>query len=113
MVSFMELSRQQLTSYARDDRLIGFITEIRAYLSRAFTEICGTQYTGGTLRVMSPVFRNSLAGQLRKIVGEGTLTDEQKRSAAAKLLDGIVVEFERGFAAVTERYTNLRAEMAK
>lgn len=112
VVPFMELSRQQLTTYARDDKLIGFITEIRSYLSRAFTEVCGTQYTGGTLRVMSPVFRNSLAGQLRKIVEEGTLSEDQKRAAAAKVLDGIVAEFQRGFAAVTESYLGLRREMA-
>jgi len=111
VILFMEASRQQLTSYAGDDPLIGFITDIRSYLSRAFTEVCGTKYTGGTLRVMSPVFRNSLAGRLRKIVAEATLTEDRKQAVAAQVLDGIVTELQCGFAAVTKRYLTLRTEM--
>lgn len=113
VIPFMELTRQQLTSYARDDALIGFITDIRSYLSRAFTEVCGTQYTGGTLRVMSPVFRNSLAGQLRKIEAEATLTDDRKKAAAVQVLDQVVTELERGSAAVTQRYLSLRTDLAR
>ena len=111
VIPFMEISRRQLTSYTRDDPLIGFITDIRSYLSRAFTEVCGTQYTGGTLRVMSPVFRNSLAGRLRKIVAEASLTEDRKQAAAAQVLDGIVTELQRGFEVVTKRYLTLRTEM--
>lgn len=113
VIPFMELSRQQLTSYARDDALIGFITDIRSYLSRAFTEVCGTQYTGGTLRVMSPVFRNSLPGRLKKMVAETTLTEDRKKAAAVQLFDEIITELERGFAAVTQRYLILRTEMTR
>jgi len=112
VIPFMELTRQQMTSYVRDDQLIGFISDIRSYLSRAFTEVCGTQYTGGTLRVMSPVFRNSLSGLLRKIVGESTLPEGAKQAAAARILDGIVNELQQGFEAVTKRYLTLRAQTA-
>ena len=113
VIPFMEMSRRQLTSYVRDDPMIGFITDIRSYLSRAFTEVCGTQDTGGTLRVMSPVFRNSLAGRLRKIAAEATLTEDGKQASSAKVLDGIVSEFQCGFEAVTKRYLTLRTEMTE
>ncbi len=113
VILFMEISRQQLTSYVRDDPLIGFITDIRSYLSRAFTEICGAHYAGGTLRVGSPVFRNSLAGRLRKIGAEASLAEDRKQAAAAQVLDGIVTEFQRGFAAVTNRYLTLSAAMTR
>ncbi len=111
VILFMEVSRQQLTSYLRDDSQVAFITEIRSYVSRALTEVCGAHYAGGTLRVASPVFRNSLAGRLKKIMTEASLTEHQKQAAAAQVLDGIVAELETSFAAVTKRYLALRGEM--
>jgi len=111
VIAFMEISRQQLTSYVREDLLIGFITDIRSYLSRAFTEVFGTHYTGGTLRVMSPVFRNTLVGQLRKLVAETALSNDRKQAAAVKLLDGIAAELQSGFAVITKRYQLLRSAM--
>lgn len=113
VILFMEISRQQLTSYVREDQLIGFVTDIRSYLSRAFTETCGAHYAGGTLRVASPVFRNSLAGRLRKIGAEASLTEDRKRVTAAQALDGIVTELQRGFGTVTKRYLTLRTEMTR
>jgi hypothetical protein len=112
VISFMGASRRQVTSYTDDDPLIGFITDICSYLSRALTEVCGTQYTGWTLRVMSPVFRNSLAGRLGRILAETSLTGDQKQAAATQVLDGIVAELESGFAVVTKRELSLRAAMA-
>ena len=112
VISFMRASRRQVTSYTDDDRLIGFITDICSYLSRALTEVCGTQYTGWTLRVMSPVFRNSLAERLGRILAEASLTGDQKQAAATQVLDGIVAELESGFAVVTKREQSLRAAMA-
>jgi len=111
VVLFMEVSRQQITSYAGEETLIGFLTGISSYLSRAFTEVCGTQYSGGTLHVTSPVFRNTLAGQLRKMTAEAALTEEGKHTAGAQVLDGIVAELQSGFAAVTKSYLALRTKM--
>ena len=107
----MEVSRQQIASGLREETLIGFVTGICAYLSRAFTEVRGTQYSGGTLRVTSPVFRNSLTGRLRRLTAEAALTEAGKHAAGAQVLDGIVAELESGFAAVTKRYLALRTKM--
>ena len=112
VIPFMEISRKQLTSYLRDDPLIGFLTDIRSYLIRAFTEVCGTQYTGGTLRVMSPVFRNSMAARVRKIVAESALTEQGKHVAVAQVLDGIEAELQGGFEAVRKRYLAIQTNMA-
>ena len=111
VVAFMELSRQQLTSYVRDDLSIGFITDIRSYLSWAFSEVFGTHYTSGTLRVMSPVFRNTLTGRFRKLVAETALSEDRKQTAAVKVIDGIVSELQTGFSVVTKRYQLLRTAM--
>ena len=111
VMTLMGVSRQQIASYVREETLIGFVTGICAYLSRAFTEVCGTQYSGGTLRVTSPVFRNTLTGQLRKMTAEAALTEEGKQAAGVQVLDGIVAELESGFAAVTKRYLALRTKM--
>ena len=111
VILFMGVSRQQITSYVREETLIGFLTGICAYLSRAFTEVRGTQYSGGTLRVTSPVFRNRLTGRLRKMTAEAALTEEGRHAAGAEVLDGIVAELESGFAAVTKSYLALRTKM--
>ena len=111
VILFMEVSRQQITSYLREETFIGFVTGICSYLSRAFTEVCGTQYSGGTLRVTSPVFRNSLTARLRKMTAEAALTEEGRHAAAAQVLDGIVAELESGFATVTKSYLALRSKM--
>lgn len=113
VILFVEAARRQLTSYVRDDPLIGFITGIASYLSRAFTEVSGTQYTGATLHVTSPVFRNHLVGQIRKIVVEAALTEAGKQAAAAQVLDGIVAELQSGFVVVTESYQTLRAKVTR
>jgi len=111
VTQFMETSRLQLTSYTHSDPLIGFMIDIRSYLSRAFTELCGTQYTGRALRVVSPVFRNSLDRRLRTIGAEATLTEQRKQVVAVQVLDGIVAELQGAFAVVTRGYLTLRAEM--
>ena len=111
VILVMEVLRQQVTSYVREETLIGFVTGICAYLSRAFTEIRGTQYSGGTLRVTSPVFRNSLTGRLRRLTAEAALSEAGKHAAGAQVLDSIGAELESGFAAVTKSYLALGAEM--
>jgi hypothetical protein len=113
VILFMDAARQQLTSYVSDDAQIGFITGLCSYLSRAFTEVSGTQYTGDTLHVRSPVFRNRLTGQIKKIVAEAALNEERKQAAAVRVLDGIVAELRSGFAAVTESYQTVRAKMTR
>jgi hypothetical protein len=110
VILFMEVSRQQITSYVREETLIGFVTGICSYLSRAFTEVCGTQYSSGTLRVTSPVFRNTLTGRLRKMTAEAALTEEGRHAAGAEVLDGIVAELQSGFAAVSKSYLALRTK---
>ncbi len=61
---------------------------------------------------MSPVFRNSLADRLGRILAEASLTGDQKQAAATQVLDGIVAELESDFAVVTKRELSLRAAMA-
>jgi hypothetical protein len=111
VILFMEVSRQHIMSGLREEALIGFVTGICAYLSRAFTEIRGTQYSGGTLRVTSPVFRNSLTGRLRRLTAEAALSEEGKHAAGAQVLDSIGAELESGFTAVTKSYLALGTRM--
>lgn len=111
VVLLMEVSRQQSTSYVHDEMLKSSVAGICSYLGRAFTEVYGTQYSGGTLRVTSPVFRNSLTGRIRKLTVEAALTEEGRHAAAAQVMDGIVAELQRAFAMVTQSYLASPAKM--
>ncbi len=110
IIAFMDMGRQQAASYARDEPLILFVTAIRSYLSCALTEAWGTQYTSRTLRVMSPAFRNSLIGRLKKTVGESTLSEDRKVEVVLQALDGIVSELQLASAAVTASRLGVGAE---
>jgi hypothetical protein len=111
IIAFMDLARQQAVSHARHEPMVLFITAIRSYLSRALTEAWGTQYTARTLRVMSPVFRNSLVGRLKKTVGESTLSEDRKLAVVLQALDGIVSELQSASEEVAARYLKVRAGM--
>ena len=88
---------------ACDDLLVGFITDVRSYLSRALRR----RHAGRA----SPVFRNSLAGRLGTIIADATVTEGQKQALTAQVVDAIVTELDRGFGAVTNSYLALRTKM--
>ncbi len=65
------------------------------------------------MRVASRVCRDGLAMRLKKIVTKASLTEEQKKSAAIQVLDGIVTELQSGFAGVAKRSPTLRRAMTR